>query len=306
MTVKKLELSRFRNYALFVLSYDIATILWGAWVRISGSGAGCGSHWPTCNGEFIPRSDSAQTWIEYSHRLTSGLTLVFSLFLLIWAFRAFSAGSLVRKGAIGSFVFVMAEAVLGAGLVLFELVGDNDSVARACVISLHLVNTFALLGFVTLTVWGSGKHSVMPPSTEWLKTIPALTVSLLFVGMTGAITALGDTLFPVDTTLGLMERLAHDLSAPEHFLVRLRYIHPIVSALTAAGLIWISLFPPGMGNTKLPSANRLLVFVLLQGLIGWGNVELGAPAWMQLLHLFMADILWISFVWFALELRRKA
>ena len=293
----------FRGYAVFVVVYTIATILWGAWVRITGSGAGCGSHWPSCNGEIIPRSPTVETMIEYSHRLTSGLTLVFTVILFFWAKKRFGLKSLVGMGAAGTLFFVLAEAALGAGLVLFELVGNNDSVERAIVIAFHLINTFGLIAFGVITIWGTGTRRLVTPTGEWKRAFIPLTVLLLLVGMSGAITALGDTLFPVDTSIGLIERLEKDLSPAEHFLVRLRYIHPIISIATAIGLVWLCLFAKPRTSTSTLSSNGLLWAVIAQTGLGWLNVELGAPGYMQIIHLLMADVLWVLFVWFALDVR---
>ena len=81
-------MSRFARYGWGVLAFNLLVILWGAYVRASGSGAGCGAHWPLCNGEVIPRAPSVATLIEYSHRLTSGLALLGVLALLAWTWRA--------------------------------------------------------------------------------------------------------------------------------------------------------------------------------------------------------------------------
>ncbi len=293
----------FARFAIGTLAYTVATILWGAWVRITGSGAGCGSHWPTCNGEVIPPSPSVETLIEFSHRLTSGFTLVLAIILFVWGRRISARGSLLRKGVGGNLFFVLAEAALGAGLVIFELVENNDSVERAVVIALHLVNTFGLLGYGTIAVWAALGRDVGPRYKEWTRTFWSATALLLFVGMSGAITALGDTLFPVDTTIGLMERLQTDLSPTEHFLVRLRYIHPIVSIALGGLLLWFCMGPWRSVPQAQGAVNFLAGTVLLQLGLGWLNVQLGAPGWMQIIHLLMADVLWIAFVWVGCSMR---
>ena len=136
-----------------MLAYNLAVILWGAYVRAIGSGAGCGAHWPLCNGEVIPRAPTVETLIEYSHRLTSGLALLAVVALLIWTWRACAAGHPARRGAVLSMVFILTEAAVGAGLVLFELVADNATMARAMFMAAHLVNTFLLVAALTLTAW---------------------------------------------------------------------------------------------------------------------------------------------------------
>src|SRR5690606_230459 len=144
MTEARKDPTKFVRYAWFVTVYRLGIILRGAWVRITHSGAGCGDHWPTCNGEVIPFAPSTETMIEYIHRLTSGLSLPMVIVLIVWAFRLFPRGHRVRKATIGTLFFLLTEAAVGAGLVKFELVADNASVARAITASFHLVNTFIL------------------------------------------------------------------------------------------------------------------------------------------------------------------
>ena len=139
-------MSRFAKYTWITLVTNFVVILWGAFVRATGSGAGCGEHWPTCNGEVIPRPEAIETMIEFTHRLTSGVALIMTVALVVWAVRLFERGHRVRKAAWTTLAFMLAEAALGAGLVLFGLVADDDSVARAVVMCMHLLNTLFLLG----------------------------------------------------------------------------------------------------------------------------------------------------------------
>src|ERR1035437_1911752 len=122
---------RFAAYAWAVLGFNVLVVLWGAYVRATGSGAGCGNHWPMCNGEVIPRAPRIATIIEFTHRVTSGIALVAIAGLVFWAFRAYPARHRVRLGAVFSGVFILTEALIGAGLVLFEHVAKNASNARA-------------------------------------------------------------------------------------------------------------------------------------------------------------------------------
>src|SRR5690606_35520852 len=193
---------RFSNFAWAVLGYTLLVIMYGAWVRITGSGAGCGDHWPTCNGEVIPRTESTKTWIEYGHRLTSGILGPMAIALVVWAWVDRAQNRVTRWCATLTLLFVIFEALIGAGLVLAELVADDASAARAAVVSLHLVNTLVLTSAATFTAW-FGAGNPVPPSV----TIPfagrnvlwTYLVGLILVSATGAITALGDTLFPVQS-----------------------------------------------------------------------------------------------------------
>src|SRR5579859_5928934 len=102
--------NRFRRFAWGVLGYNILVILWGAYVRASGSGAGCGSHWPLCNGEVVPAAKTIEQAIEFTHRLTSALAVMSAAALWLWSFRVFPRGHRGRKTAALSIVFLIMEA----------------------------------------------------------------------------------------------------------------------------------------------------------------------------------------------------
>src|SRR5829696_7646401 len=147
------RMPRVARYAWAVLAYNVAVILWGAYVRATGSGAGCGAHWPLCNGEVVPRAAGVATLIEFSHRISSGVALIAIAILVVSAFRTTAAGHPARAGAVISGLLILTEAAVGAGLVLFQLVADNATMARAMFVAVHLLNTFLLLGALTLTAW---------------------------------------------------------------------------------------------------------------------------------------------------------
>lgn len=283
--------------AWLVLVYNLGVIAWGAYVRATGSGAGCGAHWPLCDGRVIPRSLSAATLIEYSHRITSGLALLAVIALLVWVRRVCPPGHPARRGAWMSLVFMLMEAAVGAGLVLFELVADNASMARALFMAVHLANTFVLVGWLTLTAWWlSGGDEVS------LRRRPALTAAVagamgavMVVGVSGAIAALGDTLFPSQT---LADALAADLSATSHTLIQLRVLHPALAIATAvllaAAAPWVA---RRSGSTRAVALARVVAgLAIFQLVVGVVNVILLAPVWMQLIHLLVADALWIALV----------
>jgi heme A synthase len=293
--------SLFTRYAWAFLAYLLLVILFGAWVRITGSGAGCGSHWPSCHGHIIPRDPSIATIIEYSHRLTSGLLGILGLVLVVWAVVRFGRHR-VTWASIVTLVFIVLEAAIGAGLVLKELVASDDSVPRAIVISLHLVNTLLLTGSAALVAWWSTDARPIAPRAlgtgTWI--LAAGLLALVATSMTGAVTALGDTLFPVGATegVGLFERMTSELSPAKHFLVRLRIIHPVV-AVVAAGIVygvgaWARQHARDEHTPRL--ARGLQHAVLAQVVVGFLNVALAAPGWMQLVHLLLAQAVWIAAV----------
>mgnify|MGYP001220386492 CR=1 FL=1 len=286
----------FAKFAWGVTAYNLAVILWGAWVRITGSGAGCGEHWPTCHGEILPRDAGIETLIELTHRATSGITLILTVVVVWKAVRVFERGERSRTWAWITLAFVLAEAALGAVLVLEGLVDKNDSVQRAVVIALHLMNTNGLLAAGVLSaLWAHPDRSEAKLSIHWLTT--PILAGLVIVGMTGAITALGDTLFPVSPTDdgGLIARINEGTTTGEHFLVRLRIVHPIIAVLVSVGMMFISAYVYGKTQSALlrRAVKWVIGLVALQVSLGVLNVLLYAPGWMQLVHLLAADILWI-------------
>src|SRR2546430_1306785 len=106
--------SRFTLFAWSVLGYNLAVILWGAYVRATGSGAGCGNHWPDCDGQILPRARSAELLIEFTHRASSGISLILACLLAAMAFRAFERGHRVRMAALAVVFLTMTEALVGA------------------------------------------------------------------------------------------------------------------------------------------------------------------------------------------------
>ena len=292
-----LPMDRFARYAWLTLAYNVAVILWGAVVRATGSGAGCGSHWPLCNGEVMPRSPRIETVIELSHRLTSGIALLLVVGLLVLAFRKRPRGHAARKAAVASMLLMLGEAAVGAGLVLFELVADNQSMARALFMGTHLVNTFFLLGALTLTAWfaSGGAPFRVRGQGSLGGGFGLATAALLLSGVSGAVAALGDTLFPAMT---LAQALEQDLSPTAHFLIRLRVLHPVISVTAGLLVAFLALQilkrHPQSGTGRWARWTLAAVFVQLAA--GAVNVLLLAPVWMQVVHLLLADLLWIGFI----------
>ena len=292
---------KFARYAWGVLSYNIAVIVWGAFVRASGSGAGCGAHWPLCNGTVFTKSPRWETLVEFSHRITSGLALIGVVGLVIGAWRAFPKGHIVRKGATLSMTFILTEALIGAGLVLFGLVASNSSLARVFSMILHLSNTFVLLGWLTLTAaWASGLPA---PRRELVKKTPVFAFAtgfalILTVGITGAIAALGDTLFPATT---LIQGFHQDFDQTSHLLLKLRVLHPAFAIGTS---IFIILFARSFQTRRdaqgiaLTASQWLVGLVLAQLSIGFINLALLAPVALQLTHLLLADLVWVAWIVF--------
>lgn len=286
----------FTRYAWFVLAANVAVIAWGAVVRATGSGAGCGSHWPLCNGEVVPRAPSVETLIEFSHRATAGIVFLLVVGLLVAALRSFERGHPARLGAWLSMVFMVGEAAIGAGLVLFELVADNASMARALFMATHLGNTFLLLATLTLTAYWSGGGEAMRWRRQGLLS-PLFGLAFagtMLIGMSGAVAALGDTLYPAGS---LQEALRQDLSVTSVLLIRLRLYHPIIAVAVGIGLlVLVHLVRDSESAAARRWAATLRLLVFVQVAAGGLNVLLLAPVWMQVVHLLLADVLWIYLV----------
>ena len=290
-------MSRFAKYSWGVLFFNLIVILWGAYVRATGSGAGCGSHWPLCNGEVIPRAPRIETTIEFVHRASSGLAFLLVLGLYIWALRSYRKGDHIRRAAGYSFLFIVTEALVGAGLVLFEWVAQDASLGRSVSIVIHLVNTFFLLASLVLTSWLA---SEIPGWVDVKKKPPMILLGIgllgtIVLGASGALNALGDTLFPASS---LIQGIQQDLSSTAHLLIRLRVFHPTIAVVMGiyliilAGLIRIRVKQPAIQRI----ARLLTIGILLQLGAGMVNLLLLAPVWMQILHLLLADLVWISLV----------
>jgi heme A synthase len=285
---RSLGVAAFERYAWGVLAYNVAVVLWGAYVRATGSGAGCGNHWPLCNGEVVPQLASLKRLIEFSHRASSGVDTFLILALAVWAFRAFPKAHPARLGAVLTTTFLVTEAILGALLVKLGLVENNASPARAFADGAHLVNTLTLLACITLTAWwSSGRPRLRLEGRAALLAAVSLG-TLVLLGISGAIAALGDTLFPATS---LQAGLAQDIDATASFLLRLRLWHPMIAGATGA---WLAFYSLTSASRKLAWAvGGLLAAQLAAGIL---NVVLLAPVWMQMMHLLLADGVWIALV----------
>lgn len=289
--------SRFAKFAWFTLAYNVVVILWGVFLRASKSGDGCGQHWLTCHGELIPSAPELKTIIEFSHRMTTGPAFLFVLVLFIWAAYKFGKSDTVTKAAAVSFVFIVTEVLVGAGLVLTGNTAETLTAARPFWAIGHLVNTFTLLAFLTLTAWfANGRQLFNYRHNAKAVGLVALAVAaILFVGASGSIAALSNMLFPSET---ISEGLAKDFSGTSNILLRLRLSHPIVSILTGVYVLFLAGWlkaTAGLSNVTRWS-NIVSVIVLLQIAFGAGTLLTLGPILMQLGHLLLADLLWISFV----------
>lgn len=288
----------------------VAVILWGAFVRVTGSGAGCADHWPLCNGVLVPRAPNVATLIELTHRVTSSLAGLLSVFVFFYARRVFEPGAPVRKAASAGLVLMLLEGAIGALLVKAGLVAKNASEARAVVVGIHLCNTFLLLGAQVLThhFASAGRALHVRGQAGRLALFGLLLSIALLLGASGAVTALGDTLFPADS---LRQGIAQDLTPGAHFLVRLRVWHPLLAIVGGAVIVYfaqsLAHAMPGPRDASPSEASFsaralsrwawLLTGVYIAQLaVGALNLVLLAPAPIQIAHLLLADLVWIALV----------
>jgi heme A synthase len=288
-----------------LLLLTLAVILWGAWVRVTGSGAGCADHWPLCNGEIFPRSARTETLIELTHRVTSSLAGLLSIAVFVLSRRHYPSGHPVRRATAWALGLMLLEGAIGALLVKKGLVAKDTSEARAFVVGLHLCNTFLLLAAQTLTyefsrtdVTARLRGHDMPRlrGNGRAALLSALILGLLLLlGASGAVTALGDTLFPASS---LAAGVRDDFSAQAHFLVRLRVYHPLLAIAVGALVVYVAQQLRAAYATPAVArwALRVSVLYVLQVVLGSLNLLLLAPALIQLAHLLLADLTFIAVV----------
>ena len=286
--------TRFAKYVWLVLLYNLAAVAWGVFVRASKSGDGCGSHWPLCDGDHLPLMGTSARYVEASHRLSTGLVGLLMIVLVAWAWRAFPKGHLARKASAAALGMTILEGLIGAALVKFQLVTDNDSAFRAGVMAFHVVSTFLLLG--SLSVAGLAGAGVSRVTLRGQGAVAGMLAmggfGIVLLGVSGSISALGHQLHAVSDVLKAAQNPA------THWMVRLQPWHPYIAAsiglylLLAAGLLQ-HLRP----DPRVAAASRWVVGLFVaQLLMGLANIWLRAPIPMQMAHLVMADVNWISLV----------
>ena len=287
-----------RRFAWLVVVYNVLVIVWGAVVRATGSGAGCGNHWPLCNGQVLPLNPRVATVIEFTHRMMSGGTLLLIVALLVWVFRGTVQKHLARAFAVAGLLLTLNEALLGALLVKLGLTATSTSPLRPPMLALHLSNTLLLLGSLALTAHFLGRRTaMMRGSVRFEHRAPALVglLAAMAIGVTGSLAALGDTLFP---STSLRSALAADFSSSAEWLVRLRILHPASAVVAGAFILWLLWRAVFAARNEEHRKLRLWLAGLLafQFLLGGLDVLLRAPVWMQVLHLAGADAFWCVLV----------
>ena len=277
------------RFAWAVVGYNVLVVLWGALVRATESGAGCGNNWPLCNGVAIPVSPTLHTIIEFTHRqMVTGDVLGVTV-LLVWTFRASIKGAAARVFVVTSTLLLINEAFLGALLVKLGYVTGNRSIGRVVVLSIHLSNTLLLLAALTLTalMLGTGQMWAGLGRARARGFMLAGLLATLVVGVSGSLAALGDTLFPAAS---LSAAMAQDFATGSPWLLRVRWVHPASAVVAAVFVLWLV---RRAGWTRSRWVVGLLGF---QFALGLADIVLLAPTWMQIVHLLGADLYWIALV----------
>jgi heme a synthase len=285
------------RYAWFVVAYNVLVILWGALVRATGSGAGCGNHWPLCNGVVIPISPTLHTIIEFTHRQMVTVSVLTMIALIVWTWRATVKGMAARVFVTIAGILLLNEAFLGAMLVKLGYVTGNQSTGRVILLSVHLSNTLLLVAAMTLTaiMLGTTQRWSDLEARGTDKTIAVVgLLSTLVVAVSGSLAALGDTLFPAST---LRAAFAQDMDVNSPMLLRLRGVHPASAFIAAAFVAWLIVRARRQNLRKL--GNTVIALLALQFVLGIADVILLAPTWMQIVHLLGADLYWVALIMLA-------
>lgn len=295
---KRLPSPALRRFAWGVLAYFVAVILWGALTRATGSGDGCGNHWPLCNGTVVQHSPRIDTIIEFTHRITSGISFFSVVGLMIWTFASTVRGHLARASSVAAVIFTLIEAVLGALLVKLGLTAQSQSPLRPPYLALHFANTLLLVAALTMAAHMLSRREGYQRSSIRIVSPTGAIAGLfvvLIVGVTGSLAALGDTLFPATS---LSAALAQDFSSSSAWLLRWRWTHPTLAFLACIFLIWILVRAAQQSTHWDNRGLSALVLVLLaaQYILGVMDVVWLAPLWLQMAHLLGADALWIALV----------
>lgn len=290
------QISKVARFAWTALYWNVAVVLWGAYVRATGSGAGCGNRWPFCDGDVVGASAKAQTIVEFTHRMTSAISLLIVTGLVVWCWRETRKGDWARYSALLAAALLANEALLGAALVLLKHVASDQSIGRVLFLGLHFGNTLLLLAALSLTaVWlsnGSGNFTFIGKRRE-ISSVGLGLLATMVTGIAGAVAALADTLFP---STSLRSSLMKDFGSVTPALLHFRLLHPAAALITASYVLWVLLKGFAIRNRFSRSAIALIILFFVQVGVGMTNVLFLTPVWLQIAHLFLADVVWVLLV----------
>jgi len=270
------------RYAAFTLGFMVFVVLEGAVVRATGSGAGCGNHWPLCNGEVIPHHPRLATIIEFVHRQLTTVCSLLVIGLIVRTFLSCPRSHRARRAVVWTGILLITEALLGAILVKGGYVETNASNMRVLMQCIHFTNTMLLLAALTITSWWLRDRPEPTGLPAQAKPVAWIALaSTIIVGATGSVAAL----FP---SASLQAALQQDFAAHAPLIVRMRWLHPAAAIVgLMCAIVLANLLRGAMART-------LLLLIAAQFVLGVADVLLLAPTWMQVLHLLGADLYWIA------------
>ena len=279
-----------------MLAYSLVVILWGYFLRLSESGDGCGTDWPLCNGGALPLGAAFPTWVEFGHRVSSGLVLVLVSAMAVWAFRVHPQGHLVRRAAGWSLLLTVTESAFGAVLVVFGLVAEDVSTARIMIRPFHVTNTFLLMAALGLTAWWAhlGVARAMSLWEPRHRPVVLASLAVLTLAWTGSWAGLATTAFPAES----FSQGVGQYVDPEHVLIYLRIFHPAVAIGAVYLLFRLAIAARRSAPDRATSAiaSGVSALAVAQLVIGPLTILLLQPVQLRLLHLFLADLLWLGVI----------
>jgi heme A synthase len=282
-----------RRFAYLALLLGFAQIIFGAIVRITGSGLGCGDHWPDCYGSFTPSGNAPNLLVEISHRYgAAALSLaIIALAISAWMKRGergvSGTGGVLRPSLLAVLLVVIA-ALFGAVTVKMEL--------NPWVVATHLAIAMSLLAVLVVGViraGGLGAPGISARSDRTLRSARA-AVGLTFVALVfGALTA--------NTPGGAVacQGFPWCRVIAEHGMpLWIQATHRIVAFLLLGHLIGI-----GVGVRRRAEAGPIkaaassaLAIIVLQVLVAAAMVEMHLPPSLRSLHQALGTGLWIAVV----------
>jgi len=279
----------YRRFAWSVVVFTVGVIVSGDLVQATESGAGCGESWPHCDGSLIPSIGDAHTAIEFTHRIaTTALSFGF-LGLLFGAWRVYGRDHPVWRAAVWAGVFLLVEILLGAVLVLFGWVEDDASWGRVIADVLHVVNTFVLVGTTIFVAWfaAGGQTFRIDRSRRTDRLLLGAGLAVVLIAITGTVNSLADT-------LALSDAVEIDKTPIAAILVSVRGIHPALAVLGGGAIFFVMI---QLSDVASGTALKMLIAVQLviaaQFIVGVLNIALLTPLETQIIHLVLADTLWI-------------
>jgi len=274
---------RFTRLAWTAAIFTYLLIILGAIVRITGSGLGCGEHWPLCNGRLLPPLD-LPTMIEYGHRLAAAAVsvLVTALAVYAWWLRQEAGSPKGVPDGPGEQYHPDKTAYVALGLLILQVLLGAVTVKLSLppwTVILHLGTAMLLLA--TLIVIARGRP-ITPPSRVGLGALALGFVTVLF----GALTA---NLGAASACLGFP--LCNDQLIPAgNYLQHIHWTHRLLAYTLFGYSLWWAV------RTRAPGAWGVLALVTLQVVVAAAMVLFALPQPLQAAHVAVGAGVWAALV----------